>query len=162
MLSIQCVFPHFKNSPAQSGIARGESIRKVLLRAAAPFLSTTRDGGTLNILANCRITSLLALPSVGGAVVFMRSWPSLTPIISLRLPRGLTRTEMTISRAPGIPRRPGQTGMGLYVCKMIIAACKIMMAKMGETSRPPIGGIMRRKGRSTGSASAFNIAVTGL
>jgi hypothetical protein len=143
-------------------MARGESIIKILLRPAAPFLSVTRDGGTLNAFASCRITSLLALPSVGGAVVFMRSWPSLTPRISLRLPRGLTRTAMTISRVSGNPRRPGQTGMGLYVCNMIIAACKRMMTKTGDMSRPPIGGIMRRNGRSAGSATAFNIAVTGL
>ena len=79
-------------SLSQEGFTAGVEISNVLLRCEAPLFNAMRDGGTPNSLASCRMTSLFALPSAGGAVVLIRSRPFFTPWISLRLPRGCTRT----------------------------------------------------------------------
>ena len=44
----------------------------------------------------------------------------------------------------------------------IASACKAMMAKIGEISRPPMGRINTRNGRRTGSTSIEMNAVAGL
>ncbi len=90
-------------SLSQDGKTVGFEITNVLLRCDAPLFNLIRDGGTLNSLASCRMTSLFALPSAGGAVVLIRSRPSLTPWISLRLPRGCTRTGTTRLYSGSVP-----------------------------------------------------------
>lgn len=80
---------------------------KVFSRLVAPLLRETLEGGTPNADASCRMTALLAFPSVGGAVVLIFSRPSLAPAISLWLLRGCTRTEIIRLAATG------QRGSGL-------------------------------------------------
>lgn len=53
-------------------------------------------------------------------------------------------------------------GTGLYVCSTISAAFRKTMAKIGDTSMPPIAGTIRRNGRSTGSAIVCKSTVIGL
>jgi hypothetical protein len=91
---------------------------KVLLRAVAPLFSLILDTGTANALASCLATSLLALPSLGVAVVLILKRPSLTPQISLRLPRGWTRTAMTSwSSVPSFRVKTGRLRAEL-VCRI--------------------------------------------
>lgn len=55
-----------------------------------------------------------------------------------------------------------QIPIGFRPCTTIEAAKSMIIAKIGEISRPPIGGINRRKGRNTGSVSVAMMAVAGL
>lgn len=55
-----------------------------------------------------------------------------------------------------------QNVTGRKLCRKISAALRMTMANIGETSSPPIGGMNRRKGLSTGSASDPAIALIGL
>ena len=55
-----------------------------------------------------------------------------------------------------------QIPIGFRPCTTIEAAKSMIIAKIGEISRPPIGGINRRKGRKTGSVSVAMMAVAGL
>jgi hypothetical protein len=112
------------------------------------------------------MTSLFAAPPTGGDVVLICRRPSRTPRISERLPRASTRTLTNTSSTGGTPvareALPGQTGTGLIDCRKITAACNSKMAKIGEMSRPPTLGMMRRKGLRTGSESVVRSAVIGL
>jgi len=58
--------------------------------------------------------------------------------------------------------RAAQIGIGFNVATKIATACKPMIAKIGEISRPPIDGMYLRKGRSIGSTSMAINAVAGL
>lgn len=55
-----------------------------------------------------------------------------------------------------------QIGKGRSVLKNMAAACKAMIAKIGEMSSPPIGRMTRLNGRITGSTSIEINAVAGL
>lgn len=144
------------------------AITKSLLRSLAPLFSETRDGGTPNALASWRLTSLFALPSAGGAVVFTRKCPFCTPWIPLELLLVCTRTGTIrsccgmASAVKGHARLLVQTGTGLYVCRMISAAFNMTIAKIGEISIPPMSGTTRRNGRSTGSDIVVSSEVIGL
>src|SRR5690606_1021034 len=54
-----------------------------------------------------------------------------------------------------------QTGIGLSVCRKMTTAWTRIRAKTGEMSRPPMDGIVRREGRTTGAESGASGAATG-
>lgn len=58
--------------------------------------------------------------------------------------------------------RATQIGSGRRVLMKIAIACRIIMANIGEMSRPPIVGTSLRNGRNTGSTSMAMKAVAGL
>jgi len=59
---------------------------------------------------------------------------------------------------------PGRHGRARYRSPMnsLTSAPSAINANIGERSKPPIGGMMRRNGRSNGSVSEYTIATAGL
>lgn len=56
----------------------------------------------------------------------------------------------------------GQMPNWLKPIRILVSAPNKMIAKIGEISNPPSGGIRRRNGRNTGSVNVAIIAVAGL
>lgn len=145
---------------SHSGKLAGWLIMKVLFRPEAPFLSDTREGGTLNAFASCLLTAALARPSVGGAVVLTRSRPSATPIISLRLPRGCTRTGISkVESAFTVVEQIFHVHFqiaGRRSASTIFSAISSMNTKYAERSTTPSGGTILRIGRKSGSVRSLS------